>query len=53
MGPDEINPEKGYISIDSPLGKAVLGKEVGARVNIKSPQGQLSYQIIKVEYLSN
>ena len=27
VGPDEINPEKGYISIDSPLGKAVLGKK--------------------------
>lgn len=53
VGPDEINPEKGYISIDSPLGKAVLGKEVGARVNIKSPQGQLSYQLIQVEYLSH
>ena len=52
VGPDEINPEKGYISIDSPLGKAVLGKEVGARINIKSPQGQLDYQLIKVEYLS-
>ena len=38
VGPDEINPEKGYISIDSPLGKAVLGKEVGARINIKSPK---------------
>ena len=53
VGPDEINPEKGYISIDSPLGKAVLGKEVGARINIKSPQGQLSYQLIQVEYLSH
>ena len=52
VGPDEINPEKGYISVDSPLGKAVLGKEVGARVNIESPQGQVHYQLIKVEYLS-
>ena len=53
VGPDEINPEKGYISIDSPLGKAVLGKEVGARINMKSPQGQLNYQLIQVDYSSN
>ena len=52
VGPDEISSEKGYISIDSPLGKAVLGKKVGARITIQSPQGQLSYQLIKVEYLS-
>ena len=50
VGPDEINPEKGYISIDSPLGKAVLGKAVGSKINIQSPQGKLSYELIKVEY---
>ena len=50
VGPDEINPEKGYISIDSPLGKAVLGKEVGSKINIQSPQGKLSYELTKVEY---
>ena len=52
VGPDEINPEKGYISIDSPLGKAVLGKKVGSKINIQSPQGKLNYQLIKVEYLN-
>ena len=53
VGPDEINPEKGYISIDSPLGKAVLGKKVGSKINIQSPQGKLSYQLTKVEYFNH
>ena len=52
VGPDEINTKKGYISIDSPLGKAVLGKKVGSRINIQSPQGKLSYHLTKVEYLN-
>ena len=52
VGPDEINPEAGYISIDSPLGKAILGKKVGAKVSIQSTQGALRYQLTKIEYLT-
>ena len=50
VGPDEINPEAGYISIDSPFGKAVLGKKIGANVSIQSPKGALRYQLTKIEY---
>ena len=38
MGPDEINPEKGYISIDSPLGKAVLEKKWAPELTLNPPR---------------
>ena len=52
VGPDEINPEGGCISVDSPLGKALLGKKIGAKVSIQSPHGSLTYHLTKIEYLT-
>lgn len=51
VGPDEIDPQKGYISIDSPMAKALLGKSVEAEIEITSPSGLNEYCIINVEYL--
>lgn len=42
---DEANPAKGYISISSPLGKAIYGKSIGDNVQIESPTGNIHYQI--------
>ncbi|MDD9889307.1 MAG: transcription elongation factor GreB [Gammaproteobacteria bacterium] len=50
VGPDEINPKKGYISIDSPLGKQLLGKSIEAELSIESPTGENSYYVIAIEY---
>ena len=35
VGPDEINPKMGYISMDSPIGKALLGKSLDDEIKIK------------------
>ena len=50
LGPDEINPSKNHISIDSPMGKAILGKKVGDEIKINSPSGMHHYQILGIEY---
>lgn len=50
VGPDEIDPKKGYISIDSPMARALLGKQVEQEVLIDSPAGETAYCILSVDY---
>jgi transcription elongation factor GreA len=49
VGSGQANPSKGEISIDSPLGKALLDKPEGAIVTLKTPLGKTKYKIIKIE----
>lgn len=49
VGSEETNPEQGQISYQSPLGKALLGKSVGAKVKIETPTGKIEYKILKIE----
>jgi len=46
----ESDLEKGIISITSPVGKALVGKEKGDEVEIQTPGGVKDYEILKVEY---
>ena len=39
----------GWISEDSPFGKALLGKAIGEEVVVDAPVGTLRYQIVNVE----
>jgi transcription elongation factor GreB len=50
VGPDEINPGKSYISIDSPMGKTILGKIIDAEIEFESPSGVNHYTILSIEY---
>ncbi len=50
VGPDEIDPKKGYISIDSPMARALLGKRTQQEVIIHSPAGETAYYILSVDY---
>ncbi len=50
VGPDEINPEKNYISIDSPMTKALLGKMEDDEVVVKKPNGTSEFVITAVRY---
>ena len=49
VDPREVNPAKGKISIASPLGKALLGRNDGDIVEITAPAGKLRYQIKRIE----
>lgn len=48
LGPYESDPENGKISVTSPLGKALLGREVGEEVRVKTPGGVQNYEIIEI-----
>jgi len=49
IGSNETNPDEGYISNESPLGKAFLGKKAGDTVLVQIPSGKAEYKILSVE----
>ncbi len=48
VGPDESDIKQGKISIKSPLGMALIGKEEGDEVEFKSPSGTKTYEILEI-----
>lgn len=50
VGPDEIDPARGFISMDSPMGKALLGKSVDDEFSLELPAGDTEFLIIAVSY---
>ncbi|WP_243730167.1 GreA/GreB family elongation factor [Marinomonas balearica] len=52
VGPDELYHHSDYISIDSPVAKALLKKEEGDEVTIRRAEGEKLYYIDSVEYRS-
>ena len=49
VGSNEVDPSAGKISHESPLGKAFLNKEKGARISVETPAGSMEYEILDVE----
>lgn len=50
VGRDETEPAKGWISMDSPIGRALLKKAVGALVVVETPAGEAEIEIISISY---
>lgn len=50
VGPDEIDPKRGYISIDSPMARALLGKRVDSDIDIQTPSGRGEYTVLAIDY---
>jgi transcription elongation factor GreA len=48
VGPFESAPEKNRISIATPIGQALLGREEGDEVRVKTPKGIAEYVILKI-----
>ncbi len=48
VGPDESDIPSGKISIASPLGKALIGKEVDDEVKVQTPGGAKKYTLLKI-----
>ncbi len=48
VGPDESNIKEGRISISSPLGKAIVGKQFGDEINIEAPGGKRQYELVEI-----
>jgi len=47
---EESEPKAGRISIQSPVGKALVGKEEGDEVTVRTPKGPVYYEIVEVRY---
>ncbi len=50
VGSDEADPKKGKISVNSPLARALIGKEVDETVNVKLPSDVKSYTILEINF---
>jgi len=50
VGPDEFDVAKRYLSMDSPLGKALLRKALDDEVRVEVPGGVKTYVIVGVRY---
>ena len=48
VGSSEANPSSGRISDESPVGKGLLGHRVGEKVDIETPGGIVTYEIIEI-----
>ena len=48
VSPEESDFEKRKISVESPIGKALMGKAIGEIAEIKAPAGKISYQVLEI-----
>ncbi len=51
VGEAEASIEKGLLNINSPLARALIGKEEGDSVEVKTPGGSKDYEIVKISYI--
>ncbi len=50
VGPDEIYANNNHISIDSPMARALLSKEVGDDVIVQTPEGPKEWYVLDIHY---
>jgi transcription elongation factor GreB len=50
VGADESDAERGYISMESPVAKALLGKRLGETVTVMRPKGEVTFSVLSVRY---
>ncbi len=51
MGETEADIERGLLNIRSPLARALIGKDEGDSVDVKTPGGQRSYEVVSVRFV--
>ncbi len=50
VGPDEFDQGPGYISMDAPLARALLGKPLDAQITLATAEGQRQFVIVAIDY---
>lgn len=48
VGSQEADPSLGKVSNESPLGQALINRQVGERVGVKTPKGEIQYLIVEI-----
>lgn len=51
VGEHEANVEASLLNIKSPIARALIGKEEGDSVEVRTPGGSKSYEVLKIEYI--
>ena len=51
VGADESDISKGLLSVTSPLARALIGKSVGDSVEVVTPRGSKSYEIVRIRFV--
>jgi len=51
VGEHEANIEAGLLNIKSPIARALIGKEEGDSVEVRTPGGERSYEVLKIAYI--
>ena len=51
VGDDEADIKAGLVSVSSPIARALIGKSVGEVVEVATPKGTMSYEIVEVRYV--
>lgn len=51
VGADESDIAKGLLSVTAPLARALIGKSVGDSVEVVTPRGSKSYEIVKIRFV--
>jgi transcription elongation factor GreB len=50
VGADEFDPKRGWISVDSPMARALLKRAVDEEVRVRTPDGEKTYWLVEVSY---
>ena len=50
VGPDEFDAQRGWISMDSPLARALLKRSLDDEIHVETPQGRRSYWVTDIRY---
>ncbi|MBW1896518.1 MAG: transcription elongation factor GreA [Deltaproteobacteria bacterium] len=48
VGADESDVKEGRISVSSPLGKAMIGKQIGDEIVVRAPAGERRFEIVEI-----
>ena len=51
VGEHEANIEKGLLNMKSPIARALIGKEEGDSVEVRTPGGEKAYEVLKIDYI--
>jgi transcription elongation factor GreB len=50
VGPDEFDPQQGWISMDSPMAQALMKKGLDDEISVSTPQGERRYYVMAIRY---
>jgi transcription elongation factor GreA len=50
VGEDEADVSRGRLSVTSPLARALIGKQIGESVEVSTPRGAKSYELMTVAF---